>query len=81
MSFGLDYSLTWSCYDPKRQELKSRRAEGLKALSMYLAEVRQLSIPGEGFREAGVRDLSLVRCRLQGMIIIRTSYFIWGLWR
>jgi 7-cyano-7-deazaguanine synthase len=43
LALGLDYALTWSCYDPQTQERACGRCDSC-----------QLRI--KGFKEAGARD-------------------------
>ncbi len=71
MELGLDYSLTWSCYDPqfivRGEEAEVRRAVDMeKFLSSDIQSVRTIVRPcgrcdscrlrEKGFREAGVED-------------------------
>ena len=57
MSFGLDYSLTWSCYDPQEartEEQKGGRTEGI--VYVPCGRCDSCLFRGKGFEEAGVRD-------------------------
>ena len=67
LNHGLDYSLTWSCYDPQlKKERESGRAKEQKSKASELPSFRAAYVPcglcdscrfrEKGFREAGVRD-------------------------
>jgi len=51
ISLGLDYSMTWSCYDPVVEE----GPKGVKKYSPCL-ECDSCILRGKGFREAGIID-------------------------
>ena len=65
---GLDYSLTWSCYDPQpgKAARKGERAEDQKSKDSAIPSYRAAFVPcglcdscrirEKGFREAGIRD-------------------------
>jgi 7-cyano-7-deazaguanine synthase len=69
LELGVDYSITWSCYDPKKTSAKARKrgsAEVKDLRAFELAGLRADFIPcrrcdscllrAKGFEEAGVKD-------------------------
>ncbi|MBI5641272.1 MAG: 7-cyano-7-deazaguanine synthase QueC [Nitrospirae bacterium] len=54
LELGLDYSLTWSCYDPQRAPLKKGSGHGADLLPCGFCD--SCLIRRKGFREAGVED-------------------------
>jgi len=61
LELGVDYSMTWSCYDPvvSSKERKSERAKGEKDLRVSFVPCHRCDsclLRAKGFREAGVKD-------------------------
>jgi 7-cyano-7-deazaguanine synthase len=56
-ALGLDYSLTWSCYDPQPAVLEEKKAESGE-VSTYVSCGRCDSclFREKGFEEAGIKD-------------------------
>jgi 7-cyano-7-deazaguanine synthase len=56
-ALGLDYSLTWSCYDPQpasSENLKAGNAEGGRYLPCGRCD--SCLFRGKGFKDAGMKD-------------------------
>ena len=58
-ALGLDYSLTWSCYDPQPANSVKRQAINAQRTTLFVSCGRCDSclFRAKGFREAGIKDI------------------------
>lgn len=57
---GVDYSLTWSCYDPQKKEQRTKNQEPRTKEYIPCGSCDSCILRARGFKEAGIKDPLIV---------------------